>query len=231
MCKECRKHICPSACPQFEHFLAGKGRAKSYCSLCGGAIYHGEEYYRRRDIVVCSDCEGCITVDDIRSLLVTDEALLSCGFEKVCWEVSHDRKSDKKKRTDLQGTDLSNEKIPFGVFGFPKYLGKQFKWCQSFRKSDKRGSIWRRSIPKKRFSRRGKSENVRNQKVRHLPARQWRKVVFISAIYPRRNRRKLCRKDAHIPKTELPTPTNGSSDGVQRKGKARKRQKRMYRMT
>ena len=84
MCKECGKQICPSACPQFEHVLAGKGKAQCFCRLCGEAIYPHEEYYRRGSVAVCSDCERSMTVEELGMLLGTDEALLSCGFEKVC---------------------------------------------------------------------------------------------------------------------------------------------------
>jgi hypothetical protein len=28
-----------------------------YCTLCEGEIYHGEEYYKFHDFVICSDCK------------------------------------------------------------------------------------------------------------------------------------------------------------------------------
>ena len=83
MCKECGRQICPAACPSFEHILAGRGRAETYCRICGGAIYRGEEHYRRGDTAVCLDCERSMTVDELRMLLGTSEALIPCGFEKV----------------------------------------------------------------------------------------------------------------------------------------------------
>ena len=83
MCKECGKQICPPSCPEFDHFLAGRGKAETHCQLCGGAIYRGEKYYRKGDVAVCSDCEKCMTFNEIRILLGTKEALVSCGFETV----------------------------------------------------------------------------------------------------------------------------------------------------
>ena len=82
MCKECGRQICVSACPEFNHYLTGIGYAKGVCDLCGEAIYPGEGYYRRKKTLVCKSCEECLTMDELRLLLDTREALLECGFEK-----------------------------------------------------------------------------------------------------------------------------------------------------
>ena len=83
VCKECGRQICPAACPEFSHVLAGKGGAECCCRLCGGAIYPHEGYYRRGDVAVCLDCVRSMTVEELGQLLGTDEALLLCGFEKI----------------------------------------------------------------------------------------------------------------------------------------------------
>ena len=83
MCKECGRPICPSSCPEFKHFLAGRGDACDFCGVCGGAIYNGERFYRRDRVAVCADCEKSLTLDELGVLLKTEEPLLVCGFEKV----------------------------------------------------------------------------------------------------------------------------------------------------
>lgn len=84
MCKECKRQLCPPSCPGFEHILAGRGKAENHCQLCGGAIYPGEEYYRRGETAVCSDCEKFITASELRTLTGREDLLIPCGFEKVC---------------------------------------------------------------------------------------------------------------------------------------------------
>lgn len=83
MCKECGRQICASACPEFNHYLAGIGYAKGFCELCGEAIYPGEGHYRRENIFVCKNCETSLTMDELRILLETREVLSECGFEKI----------------------------------------------------------------------------------------------------------------------------------------------------
>ena len=75
--------MCASACPEFRHNLAGRGAAKDFCELCGAAIYKNEGYYRRGEVSVCSDCEACMSMDELRLLTGSREPLLNLGFEKV----------------------------------------------------------------------------------------------------------------------------------------------------
>ena len=84
MCNECGKYFCLPACPEFNHLLPGRGSAVAFCSLCGSAIYLGETHYVRGSIAVCSDCEEVMSLCELGLLLDTKEALLLCGFERVC---------------------------------------------------------------------------------------------------------------------------------------------------
>ena len=86
MCKECGRMICPSSCPGYNGRLAGKGSILGRCALCGRHVYADEVFYSRDGVIVCLECEGGMSLDELGMIcgIEKSESPLSlCGFERI----------------------------------------------------------------------------------------------------------------------------------------------------
>ena len=75
--------MCPSGCPEFDHKLAGRGRAVAFCQVCGEAVYPDELYYKRGGTVVCRDCGESMDLYGLIDLCGAGEVLSMFGFERM----------------------------------------------------------------------------------------------------------------------------------------------------
>lgn len=73
ICEYCGQYICPSACPNFEGYVAGLGSSIGNCSVCESRVYDEDGHQEKNGKILCAECaEELVSPELLEFLDCTD---------------------------------------------------------------------------------------------------------------------------------------------------------------